>query len=87
MTTATLEAASPETILDLPTLTTNDRCDHGGCNAAAYVRVLMPSGLDLTFCGHDYALHETALVAKGATIRDERHRLLVTYSDVEATEL
>lgn len=69
----------------LPDLEPRDRCDR--CPSQAYVRVRMPSGLELLFCGHDYAKHADALATSGAKVRDERARLLETYSDVEATEL
>ena len=90
MSTSTLTA--PDALIPegngLPDLTGYDRCDHGGCNAQAYVRVRLPgSPSDLVFCGHDYAKHESAFFERGALIRDERERLLVSYSEVEATEL
>lgn len=86
MTITTAEAAAPETVETLPDLTGHDRCDNGGCNAAAYVRVRVSTG-DLVFCGHHYARHESAVVAAGAQIRDERSRLWSSYLDIEATEL
>ena len=52
-------------------LTAADRCDK--CRAQAFVRVTLPSGLDLLFCGHDYAAHETALAAQGVEVFDQRH--------------
>lgn len=89
MTTTTAEPDTQTTqtdTADLPDLTGHDRCDNSGCNAAAYVRVALSAG-DLVFCGHHYSNHETALATAGATIRDERKRLTVSYVDVEATEL
>jgi len=68
----------------LPPMTARDRCD--SCGAQAYVIVTLRSG-DLMFCGHDYAKHEPALAAVATNVRDERHRLLDSYNDVEATEL
>ncbi len=38
------------TTLPRPELTTADRCDR--CGAAARVRVILPSGGELLFCGH-----------------------------------
>ena len=87
MTTTTAEPdTQTTTTADLADLTGHDRCDNSGCNAAAYVRVALSTG-DLVFCGHHYSNHETALATTGATIRDERKRLTVSYADVEATEL
>lgn len=48
-----------------------DRCD--SCNAQAFVRITLPSGRDLLFCGHDYAQHESALKRAEATVDDQRH--------------
>ena len=56
------------------TLTRQDRCDR--CGAQAYVRAVLPGvGSSLLFCGHHFRAHELALVAAGAEIVDERHRL------------
>lgn len=52
-------------------LTAADRCDK--CRAQAFVRVTLTNGLDLLFCGHDYAAHETALAGQGAEVDDQRH--------------
>ena len=35
---------------EFPALTASDRCDR--CGAQALVRVELPSGADLVFCGH-----------------------------------
>ncbi len=57
------------------TLTRQDRCDR--CGAQAYVRATLPGpdSLALHFCGHHFRAHELALIAAGAQIVDERHRL------------
>jgi len=57
------------------TLNRQHRCDR--CGAQAYVRAILPGsdGLALLFCGHHFRAHELALVAAGADILDERHRL------------
>jgi len=70
MTTATVDIATTAT-----ELTRQDRCDR--CGAQAYVRATLPSadGLQLLFCGHHFRAHELKLVAAGATIQDERHRI------------
>jgi hypothetical protein len=56
-------------------LTRQDRCDR--CGAQAFVRATLPSadGMELLFCGHHFRAHELKLVAAGATIHDERHRI------------
>lgn len=70
MTTSTVEA--PTTTAQL---TRQDRCDR--CGAQAFVKATLPSadGLELLFCGHHFRDHEPKLVAVGATILDERHRI------------
>ena len=66
MNASTLErTAVPE-----PTLTAADRCD--ACGARAWVRVTMPTGGRLFFCGHHANAHLAALVGSGADILDER---------------
>lgn len=57
------------------TLSRRDRCDR--CGAQAYVRANLPDadGMALLFCNHHFRRHELALVAAGAEILDERHRL------------
>ncbi|GIG41105.1 DUF7455 domain-containing protein [Cellulomonas phragmiteti] len=56
-------------------LTRQDRCDR--CGAQAFVRATLAGagGADLHFCGHHFRAHELKLVAAGATILDERHRI------------
>jgi len=66
MTALTLDTLAPE-------LTRQDRCDR--CGAQAYVKATLADGLDLLFCGHHFRAHEAKLVAAGATIQDERHRI------------
>ena len=64
------------TTVDAPTttaqLTRQDRCDR--CGAQAFVRASFGDA-DLHFCGHHFRAHELKLVAAGATIVDERHRI------------
>ena len=55
------------------TLTTADRCDR--CGARAYVRVLLPSRLELLFCAHHNRQYATALTKVAVEIRDETERL------------
>jgi hypothetical protein len=56
-------------------LTHDDRCDR--CGAQAFVRatILTADGLGLLFCGHHFRALELSLVAAGAVIHDERHRI------------
>lgn len=54
-------------------LTLSDRCD--SCGAQAFVTATMSSGSELLFCGHHYRKNEAALVAQGALVHDERHRI------------
>ncbi|ROS23740.1 hypothetical protein [Cellulomonas sp. PhB150] len=56
-------------------LTRQDRCDR--CGAQAYVKATLPmgEGMELLFCGHHFRDHEAKLVAAGAAILDERHRI------------
>ena len=68
MTALTIDTPPPE-------LTRQDRCDR--CGAQAFVKATLPTadGLELLFCGHHFRAHELKLVAAGATIQDERHRI------------
>lgn len=67
MTTATMSPATAE-------LARADRCDR--CGAQAFARATLPGdGGALLFCGHHFRQHELALVAAGAQIHDERHRI------------
>ncbi len=61
------------TTLTAPTLSAADRCDR--CGAQAYVRVLLPGGADLQFCGHHWSRHEEVLRPQAEEIIDETHRL------------
>ena len=70
MTTATVDLRT--TAVEL---TRQDRCDR--CGAQAYVKATLPTadGMELLFCGHHFRAHELKLVAAGAAIHDERHRI------------
>lgn len=59
--------------LAAPALSATDRCDR--CNAQAYVRVVLPGGSDLLFCGHHWNRHEPALRPQAVEVVDETHRL------------
>jgi len=69
------------TTLTAPALSSTDRCDR--CNAQAYVRVVLPGGTDLLFCGHHWNRHEDALRPQALEIVNELHKLVPTPS-VEA---
>lgn len=62
------------TTLTTPVLSATDRCDR--CQAQAYVRVVLPGGSDLLFCGHHWNRHEEALRPQALEIVDETHRLV-----------
>ena len=55
------------------TLTAIDRCDR--CGAQAYVRVALPTGGTLLFCGHHFRDNEAPLRNVGAVIFDETAKL------------
>lgn len=55
------------------TLTATDRCDR--CGARAYVRVLLPSRLELLFCVHHNREYASALTKIAVEIHDETDRL------------
>ena len=50
-------------------LTAADRCDR--CGARAYVRVLLPSRLELLFCAHHNRQYASALTKIAVEILDE----------------
>jgi len=54
-------------------LTAMDRCDR--CGARAYVRVLLPSRLELLFCAHHNRQHARAVAEIAVEIHDETRRL------------
>ena len=58
------------------TLTAMDRCDR--CGAQAYVRALLPNGLELLFCAHHNRQHSSALMKIAVGIHDETDRLART---------
>ena len=69
------------TTLSTPALSATDRCDR--CQAQAYVRVLLPGGSDLLFCGHHWSRHEDVLRPQAEQIVDETHRLVERPAPVE----
>ncbi len=57
----------------LDALTAADRCDR--CGAQAYVRVTLPSGGELLFCGHHGRAHSAKLSQVALRIHDETDKL------------
>lgn len=58
----------------LPPLTAHDRCDHKGCDAQAYVAVLMhvDNKAPLRFCGHHFRDVQGAIMAQHPfAVRDD----------------
>jgi len=54
-------------------LTAMDRCDR--CGAQAYVRALLPNGLELLFCAHHNRQYASALSRVAVEIHDETRQL------------
>lgn len=52
------------------TLTALDRCDR--CGAQASIRVILPTGGELLFCGHHGRQHHDRLEQLAAVIHDTR---------------
>ena len=61
------------TTMTAPALSPTDRCDPSA--AQAYVRVVLPGGVDLLFCGHHWTRHEPVLRSQAVEVVDETHRL------------
>ena len=59
-----------------PALTASDRCDRRG--AQAFVRVTLPTGGTLIFCGHHAKKHEEKLKLIATEYIDETDRLGAT---------
>ena len=57
----------------LEPLTAADRCDR--CGAQAYLRVTLPSGGELLFCGHHGRAHSGKLNQVALKIHDETSKL------------
>lgn len=51
------------------TLQVSDRCDR--CGAQAYVKVLLPGGGQLFFCGHHFTANKAQLQQQAVEIVDE----------------
>ena len=66
------ESETPDGALAGP-LTAVDRGDR--CGAQAYVRALLPNGLELLFCAHHNRQHSSALTKIVVDIHDETDRL------------
>jgi len=59
-----------------PALTASDRCDR--CGEQAFVRVTLPTGGTLIFCGHHAKKHEEKLKLIATEYIDETDRLGAT---------
>lgn len=59
-----------------PPLTAADRCDR--CSAQAYIRVTLPSGGELLFCGHHGRAHEAKLREVASDFHDQTEQLTST---------
>lgn len=59
-----------------PALTASDRCDR--CGAQAFVRVTLPTGGTLIFCGHHARKHEEKLKLIATEYIDETDGLGAT---------
>ena len=57
-------------------LTAGDRCDR--CGAQAYLRVELPGGSELLFCGHHARQHGDKLRSIAVNWQDETTRLFDT---------
>ena len=64
------------TLIAGPALTASDRCDR--CGAQAFVRVTLPTGGTLIFCGHHAKKHEEKLKLIATEYVDETDRLGAT---------
>jgi hypothetical protein len=56
-------------------LTAQDRCDR--CGAQAYLRAVLPTGLELLFCGHHGNAQRAGLLVAGASLQDETGKLTI----------
>ena len=65
-------------------MTAEDRCDR--CGAQAYMRVTLPSGGELLFCGHHGREHKNALREVARDIQDETRKLEMVSSPASADE-
>ena len=68
----------------LKRLTALDLCDR--CGAQAYVRVVLPGGGELLFCGHHGRQHGEALARIATEIQDESDRLSPGKAEAPAAE-
>ncbi len=66
-----------------PRLTAADRCDR--CGAQAYIRVTLPNGGELLFCGHHGHAHENKLREMSVDFQDDSAQLAATPTSPAAT--
>ena len=74
MTQADGEMMSSQITMEQTPLNSLDRCDR--CGAQAYVRALLVSGGELTFCAHHGKEYAEGLKTVAARIQDETDRLV-----------
>lgn len=67
------------TDMELEPLNASDRCDTGGCNAQAFVRIRLLTG-NLIFCSHHFHTNELALAPVTITVDDYRDQINVKAS-------
>ena len=67
---------SDQITMEQTPLNSLDRCDR--CGAQAYVRALLVSGGELTFCAHHGKEYAEKLAAVAVKIQDETERLVET---------
>ena len=67
---------SDQITMEQTPLNSLDRCDR--CGAQAYVRALLASGGELTFCAHHGKEYAEKLAAVAVKIQDETERLVET---------
>lgn len=83
MSIATTEELESTAVIELADLTGHDRCD--GCGSQAYVRVMLYTLQELTFCAHHYRKSESGLKDQTLRVRDETGRLAVKNKGVPET--
>jgi hypothetical protein len=64
---------SDQLVMETTPLNAVDRCDR--CGAQAYVRAILPAGLELLFCGHHAKEYAEGLKNVSAKIQDETAKL------------
>jgi hypothetical protein len=68
------QTMSDQITMEATPLNSTDRCDR--CGAQAYVRALLVSGGELTFCAHHGKEYAEGLKTVAARIQDESQKLV-----------